>query len=85
MQVLRRLEARRHQVPEAEVAAVERQMEEVRENIWKAEVRPTCAQAALKLHHPMGVELCWNAVLWSSHPGDWVWGERGEAGLSPTP
>lgn len=39
-QVLQRLEARRQQGPEAEAAAVERQMEEARENIRKAEVGP---------------------------------------------
>uniref|UniRef100_A0A8B9P3S5 FCH and double SH3 domains 1 n=1 Tax=Apteryx owenii TaxID=8824 RepID=A0A8B9P3S5_APTOW len=37
-QLLQRLEARRQQAPEAEVAAMERRMEEVRENIRKAEV-----------------------------------------------
>ncbi|NWX89118.1 FCSD1 protein, partial [Nothoprocta pentlandii] len=37
-QVLQRLEARRQQAPEAEVAAMERRMEEVKENIRKAEV-----------------------------------------------
>ncbi|KGL85386.1 FCH and double SH3 domains protein 2, partial [Tinamus guttatus] len=37
-QVLQRLEARRQQAPEAEVAATERRMDEVKENIRKAEV-----------------------------------------------
>lgn len=36
--MLQRLEARRQQGPEGEAAAVERQMEEARENIRKAEV-----------------------------------------------
>lgn len=39
-QALQRLETWRQQVPEAEAAAVERQMEEARENIRKAEVGP---------------------------------------------
>ncbi|KAM9603468.1 F-BAR and double SH3 domains protein 1 isoform 4-T4 [Morphnus guianensis] len=39
-EVLQRLEARRQQVPEVEAATVERQMEEARENIRKAEVSP---------------------------------------------
>ncbi|XP_010224806.1 PREDICTED: FCH and double SH3 domains protein 1 [Tinamus guttatus] len=38
-QVLQRLEARRQQAPEAEVAATERRMDEVKENIRKAEGR----------------------------------------------
>lgn len=40
-QVLQQLEARRQQVPEAEAAAVERRVEEARENIRKAEVGPS--------------------------------------------
>lgn len=41
VQVLQQLEARRQQVPEAEAAAVERKIEEARENIRKAEVGPS--------------------------------------------
>ncbi|XP_010717139.1 F-BAR and double SH3 domains protein 1 isoform X1 [Meleagris gallopavo] len=56
-EVLQRLEARRHQVPEAEVAAVERQMEEVRENIWKAEVGRAKAEARLALLRTAGLDV----------------------------
>lgn len=38
VQMLQRMEARRQQASEAEVAGMERRMEEVRENVRKAEV-----------------------------------------------
>lgn len=50
-QELQRLEAKRQQVPEAEVATVERRMEEARENIRKAEVGPPQA-GGLEICHP---------------------------------
>ncbi|NXK55445.1 FCSD1 protein, partial [Chauna torquata] len=55
-EVLQRLEAeaRRQQVPEAEAAAVERQVEELRETIRKAEVGPECARGGLEVCHPRG-------------------------------
>ncbi|NXJ02953.1 FCSD1 protein, partial [Psophia crepitans] len=55
-EVLQRLEARRQQVPEAEVATVERRMEEARENIRKAEVGPPGweAQGGLKVWAMVG-------------------------------
>lgn len=51
-QVLQWLEARRQQVPEAEAATVERQMEEARENIRKAEVGSPHAWGGLEVSPP---------------------------------
>lgn len=48
-QVLQRLEARRQQGLEAEAAAVERQMEEARENIRKAEVGASVRELGVAL------------------------------------
>ncbi|KAI6076989.1 F-BAR and double SH3 domains protein 1 isoform X2 [Aix galericulata] len=56
-EVLQRLEARRQQVSEAEVAAVERQMEEARENIRKAEVGKAKAEARLALLRAAGLDV----------------------------
>ncbi|NXE53374.1 FCSD1 protein, partial [Casuarius casuarius] len=56
-QVLQRLEARRQQAPEAEVAAMERRMEEVRENIRKAEVGLVKADARLALLRTTGLDV----------------------------
>ncbi|XP_058704610.1 F-BAR and double SH3 domains protein 1 isoform X2 [Poecile atricapillus] len=56
-EVLQRLEARRQQGPEAEAAAVERQMEEARENIRKAEVSRVKAQARLALLQAAGLDV----------------------------
>ncbi|NWZ87230.1 FCSD1 protein, partial [Poecile atricapillus] len=56
-EVLQRLEARRQQGPEAEAAAVERQMEEARENIRKAEVSRVKAQARLALLRAAGLDV----------------------------
>ncbi|XP_041325863.1 F-BAR and double SH3 domains protein 1 isoform X2 [Pyrgilauda ruficollis] len=56
-EVLQRLEARRQQGLEAEVAAVERQMEEVRENIRKAEVSRVKAEARLALLRAAGLDV----------------------------
>ncbi|NWY03498.1 FCSD1 protein, partial [Nothoprocta ornata] len=56
-QVLQRLEARRQQAPEAEVAAMERRMEEVKENIRKAEVGLVKADARLALLRAAGLDV----------------------------
>ncbi|KAM4653199.1 F-BAR and double SH3 domains protein 1 isoform 1-T1 [Amazona ochrocephala] len=56
-EVLQRLEARRQQVTEVEAAAVERQMEEVRENIRKAEVSRVKAEARLALLRAAGLDV----------------------------
>ncbi|XP_033373559.1 F-BAR and double SH3 domains protein 1 isoform X4 [Parus major] len=56
-EVLQRLEARRQQGPEAEAAAVERQMEEARENIRKAEVSRVKAEARLALLRAAGLDV----------------------------
>ncbi|XP_062443078.1 F-BAR and double SH3 domains protein 1 isoform X2 [Rhea pennata] len=56
-QVLQRLEARRQQAPEAEVTAMERRMEEVRENIRKAEVSKVKADARLALLRTTGLDV----------------------------
>lgn len=92
-QELQRLEAKRQQVPEAEVATVERRMEEARENIRKAEVGPP-RQVALKSVTPgagdAGMGRCGG---WRCDAGDalplwqprWGPGATGLAGLSPQP
>ncbi|XP_075622523.1 F-BAR and double SH3 domains protein 1 isoform X3 [Balearica regulorum gibbericeps] len=56
-EVLQRLEARRQQVPEVEVAIVERRMEEARENIRKAEVSQVKAEARLALLQAAGLDV----------------------------
>ncbi|NWI13924.1 FCSD1 protein, partial [Crypturellus soui] len=56
-QVLQRLEARRQQAPEAEVSAMERRMEEVKENIRKAEVGLAKADARLALLRTAGLDV----------------------------
>lgn len=56
-QVLQRLEARRQQGPEAEAAAVERQMEEARESLRKAEVSRVKAEARLALLRAAGLDV----------------------------
>ncbi|NWH72853.1 FCSD1 protein, partial [Piaya cayana] len=56
-EVLQRLESRRQQVPEAEVAAVERQIEEAKENIRKAEVSRVKAEARLALLQAAGLDV----------------------------
>ncbi|NXT86352.1 FCSD1 protein, partial [Anhinga rufa] len=56
-EVLQQLEARRQQVPEAEVATMERQMEEARENIRKAEVSQVKAEARLALLRAAGLDV----------------------------
>ncbi|NXV50852.1 FCSD1 protein, partial [Uria aalge] len=73
-EVLQWLEARRQQVPEAEVAAVERQMEEARENIRKAEVSRVKAEARLALLRAAGLDM--DAWLVGA-------GEEAPAGLDP--
>ncbi|XP_068273281.1 F-BAR and double SH3 domains protein 1 isoform X2 [Nyctibius grandis] len=56
-EVLQRLEARRQQGPETEAAAVERRMEEARENIRKAEVSRVKAEARLALLRAAGLDV----------------------------
>ncbi|XP_075298230.1 F-BAR and double SH3 domains protein 1 isoform X2 [Opisthocomus hoazin] len=56
-EMLQRLEARRQQVPEAEAAAMERRMEEARENIRKAEVSRAKAEARLALLRAAGLDV----------------------------
>ncbi|KFO70464.1 FCH and double SH3 domains protein 1, partial [Cuculus canorus] len=56
-EVLQRLESRRQQVPEAEVAAMERQVEEAKENIRKAEVSRVKAEARLALLRAAGLDV----------------------------
>ncbi|NXD30377.1 FCSD1 protein, partial [Spelaeornis formosus] len=56
-ETLQRLEARRQQGPEAEAVAMERQMEEARENIRKAEVSQVKAEARLALLRAAGLDV----------------------------
>ncbi|XP_074958381.1 F-BAR and double SH3 domains protein 1 [Phalacrocorax aristotelis] len=56
-EVLQQLEARRQQVPETEVATMERRMEEARENIRKAEVSRVKAEARLALLRAAGLDV----------------------------
>ncbi|KAM7101065.1 F-BAR and double SH3 domains protein 1 isoform 6-T6 [Ciconia maguari] len=56
-EMLQRLETRRQQVPEAEAATVERQMEEAKENIRKAEVSQVKAEARLSLLRAAGLDV----------------------------
>ncbi|NXH90266.1 FCSD1 protein, partial [Edolisoma coerulescens] len=77
-EVLQRLEARRQQGPEAEVAAVERQMEEARENIRKAEVSRVKAEARLALLRAAGLDV--DAWLAGAMVGT---GEETPTGLDP--
>lgn len=86
--MLQRLEARRQQGPEVEAAAVERQMEEARENIRKAEVGPPVrgfGVASRSVHPQSGAckdregwwpGCCtWGVVL--GMPPRWGWGRWG--------
>ncbi|NWW81921.1 FCSD1 protein, partial [Climacteris rufus] len=77
-EVLQRLEARRQQGPEAEAAAVERQMEEARENIRKAEVSRVKAEARLALLRAAGLDV--DAWLAGAMVGT---GEETPTGLDP--
>ncbi|XP_038006377.1 F-BAR and double SH3 domains protein 1 isoform X2 [Motacilla alba alba] len=77
-EVLQRLEARRQQGLEAEAAAVERQMEEVRENIRKAEVSRVKAEARLALLRAAGLDV--DAWLAGAMVGT---GEETPTGLDP--
>uniref|UniRef100_A0A8C4YK28 FCH and double SH3 domains 1 n=1 Tax=Gopherus evgoodei TaxID=1825980 RepID=A0A8C4YK28_9SAUR len=56
-QVLQRMEARRQQAPEAETPGMERRMEEVSENIRKAEVSRVKADARLVLLRQAGLDV----------------------------
>ncbi|XP_072729600.1 F-BAR and double SH3 domains protein 1 isoform X3 [Ciconia boyciana] len=56
-EMLQRLETRRQQVAEAEAATVERQMEEAKENIRKAEVSQVKAEARLSLLRAAGLDV----------------------------
>ncbi|XP_027523431.1 F-BAR and double SH3 domains protein 1 isoform X1 [Corapipo altera] len=77
-EVLQRLEARRQQVPEGEAATVERQMEEARENIRKAEVSRVKAEARLALLRAAGLDV--DAWLAGAMVGT---GEETPTGLDP--
>ncbi|NXR26385.1 FCSD1 protein, partial [Cinclus mexicanus] len=77
-EVLQRLEARRQQGLEAEAAAVERQMEEARENIRKAEVSRVKAEARLALLRAAGLDV--DAWLAGAMVGT---GEEAPTGLDP--
>ncbi|NXC53771.1 FCSD1 protein, partial [Aleadryas rufinucha] len=77
-EVLQRLEARRQQGPEAEAAAMERQMEEARENIRKAEVSRVKAEARLALLRAAGLDV--DAWLAGAMVGT---GEETPTGLDP--
>ncbi|NXX75838.1 FCSD1 protein, partial [Urocolius indicus] len=77
-EVLQRLEGRRQQVPEAEAAALERRMEEARENIRKAEVSRVKAEARLALLRAAGLDV--DAWLAGAVMGT---GEEAPAGLDP--
>ncbi|NWI67573.1 FCSD2 protein, partial [Todus mexicanus] len=72
-EVLQRLEAKRQQVPEAEAAALERRMEEARENIRKAEVGPPRqeAQGGFEICHPQaGRDRDGEMLRWGCGVGD---------------
>ncbi|NXY10035.1 FCSD1 protein, partial [Pteruthius melanotis] len=77
-EVLQRLEARRQQGLEAEAAAVERQMEEARESIRKAEVSRVKAEARLALLRAAGLDV--DAWLAGAMVGT---GEESPTGLDP--
>ncbi|KAF1455164.1 F-BAR and double SH3 domains protein 1, partial [Spheniscus demersus] len=77
-EVLQWLEARRQQVPEAEVATMERRMEEARENIRKAEVSQVKAEARLALLRAAGLDVdAWLAGTMVAA------GKQAPAGLDP--
>ncbi|XP_076205849.1 F-BAR and double SH3 domains protein 1 [Aptenodytes patagonicus] len=77
-EVLQWLEARRQQVPEAEVATVERRMEEARENLRKAEVSQVKAEARLALLRAAGLDVdAWLAGTMVAA------GKQAPAGLDP--
>ncbi|NWR54803.1 FCSD1 protein, partial [Bucorvus abyssinicus] len=77
-ELLQQLEARRQQVPEAEAAAVERRMEEARENIRKAEVSRVKAEARLALLRAAGLDV--DSWLTGAMVGT---GEEAPTGLDP--
>ncbi|XP_066480099.1 F-BAR and double SH3 domains protein 1 [Tiliqua scincoides] len=56
-QILRRMETRRQQIPEAEMASMEKRMEEVRENIRKAEISKVKSEARLALLQQSGLDV----------------------------
>lgn len=94
--MLQRLEARRQQVPETEAAAVERQMEEARENIRKVEVglpgrglgaasrsvTPRVGDAGMGRCGGWGCSTADALALWQPR---WGPGTTGLAGPSPHP
>lgn len=95
-QVLQQLEARRQQVPEVEAAAVERQMEEARENIRKAEVSPpgrrlwVASRSVTPRVGDAGMGRCggWGCSAGGASPSwqpHWGPGAMELAGLSPHP
>ncbi|XP_053106232.1 F-BAR and double SH3 domains protein 1 isoform X2 [Hemicordylus capensis] len=56
-QLLQRMETRRQQIPEAEMASMEKRMEEVRENIRKAEISKVKSEARLALLRQAGLDV----------------------------
>ncbi|KAJ6655459.1 hypothetical protein lerEdw1_005160 [Lerista edwardsae] len=56
-QVLQRMETRRQQIPEAEMLSMEKRMEEVRENIRKAEISKVKSEARLALLQQSGLDV----------------------------
>ncbi|XP_077166945.1 F-BAR and double SH3 domains protein 1 isoform X2 [Paroedura picta] len=56
-QILQRMEARRRQVNEAEVSSLEKRMEDVKENIRKAEISKVKAEARLLLLRQAGLDV----------------------------
>lgn len=86
-QVLQRLEARRQQGPEAEAAAMERQMEEARENLRKAEVGPPVRElgVALEVCHPRVVAGMLHLGCGCCHTRGWGrWGWDSSRGVLGT-
>ncbi|KAH0618164.1 hypothetical protein JD844_017151 [Phrynosoma platyrhinos] len=55
--ILQRMETRRQQVPEAEMPSMEKRMEEVKENIRKAEISKVKSEARLMLLREAGLDV----------------------------
>nr|XP_020654846.1 F-BAR and double SH3 domains protein 1 isoform X2 [Pogona vitticeps] len=56
-QILQRMEARRQQVPEAEMTSMEKRIEEVKENIRKAEISKVKSEARIALLRQAGLDV----------------------------
>ncbi|XP_042320061.1 F-BAR and double SH3 domains protein 1 isoform X2 [Sceloporus undulatus] len=56
-EVLQRMETRRQQVPEVEMPSMEKRMEEIRENIRKAEISKVKSEARLMLLREAGLDV----------------------------